>query len=281
MNRLAEGPSAPGRDEGVRGAQSVRRALCLLRRVAKRADSGVKLAQLVRESGLDRGTAYRLLTCLMEEGFVDRDDAQLYRLGPQAVTLGSLMPAPAPLVTRFAPGMKRIARIAGDTVFLMVRHGDMVQCDHREVGGTLVKILTTDVGQRRLLGTGTGSVAVLGLMDDAEIGRVWQRHADDYTGRGIPLERLLAMARAVRVQRCAITFDAVEPGVAGIGMAFRLGEHAMGALSIGTLTARFGPERQYELGELLAGELRTLGLLGREERAAPPNQDPALPRSGR
>lgn len=260
MNTLAEGPIAAIKDEGVRGAQSVRRALGLLRGVAKRSDSGVKLAQLVRESGLDRGTAYRLLTCLVEEGFVDRDEAQLYRLGPQAVMLGSLMPALAPLVTRFGPGMKRIARIAGDTVFLMVRHGDMVQCDHREVGGSLVKILTTDVGQRRLLGTGTGGVAVLGLMDDEELRRVWQRHAADYTARGIPLERLLAMAHAVRSRGCAITFDSIEAGVAGIGLAFRLGEHAMGALSIGTLTARFGPERQHELGELLAAEIRTLGL---------------------
>ncbi|MFT3955716.1 MAG: IclR family transcriptional regulator [Piscinibacter sp.] len=260
MNTLADGPVAVLRDEGVRGAQSVRRALGLLRGVAKRSDSGVKLAQLVRESGLDRGTAYRLLTCLVEEGFVDRDEAQLYRLGPQAVMLGSLMPALAPLVTRFGPGMKRIARIAGDTVFLMVRHGDMVQCDHREVGGSLVKILTTEVGQRRPLGTGTGGVALLGLMDDDELRRIWQRHAVDYTARGIPLERLLAMAHAVRTRGCAITFDSIEAGVAGIGLAFRLGEHAMGALSIGTLTARFGPERQHELGELLATEIRALGL---------------------
>ena len=250
----------PVREEGVRGAQSVRRALVLLRLVARRSEGGVKLAALVRESGLDRGTAYRLLSCLVEEQFLDRDASQLYRLGPQAMLLGSLMPSAAPLQARFAPAMKRMARIAGDTVFLMVRRGDYVQCDHREVGGAFFKMMTTDIGQRRLLGTGTGGVAVLGLIDDAELSAVWTRNRAAYLDREMPRERLLAMAHAVRVRGLAITFDSIEPGVAGIGIAFRMGEHAMGALSIGTLTPRFGPERQHELGELMLAQLKALGL---------------------
>lgn len=220
----------------------------------------MKLADLVRETGFDRGTTYRLLTCLVEEGFVDRDASRLYRLGPQAVMLGSLMPGMGPLVIRFAPSMKRIARIVGDSVFLMVRHGDMVQCDHREVGGTLVNVLITDIGRRYLIGTGTGGVAVLGLMEDAEIGRVFHRHAEDYGARGITLERLLGMAHAVRARGSAITFDALEQGVAGIAIGFQFGDHAMGALSIATSIARFGPERQFQLSELLAAELRALNL---------------------
>ncbi len=244
----------------MRGAQSVRRALSLLRGVATQSERGVKLVQLVRESGMDRGTAYRLLSCLVEEGFVHRDEQGLYRLGPQAVVLGSLMPQMTPLIAMFGPPMKRIARIAGDTVFLMIRYGDMVQCDHRELGGALAEVLTTVSGQRRLLGTGTGSVAILGLMDEVEIAKLWERHAAEYGALGFSLERLQAMAHAVRQRRIAITFDAIEPGVAGIGVAFRIGSHAMGALSIGTHTARFGPERQFQLGELLKAELDALGL---------------------
>ena len=259
-------PAPAAQDQGVRGAQSVRRALALLRLVAQHADDGAKLAQLVQKSGLDRGTAYRLLTCLSEEGFVERDSAQFYRLGVQAVTLGSLLPEPTPLMTHFGPAMKRIARIAGDTVFLFVRHGDYMQCELREVGGTLIKILITHVGERRLIGTGVAGVAVLGLMRDEELSQVWHRRSAEYTARRIPLERLRAMAHAVRVQGHVINFDAVEPGVAGIGMAFRMGEHAMGALSMGTLTAQFGPERQHQFRELLAAELRTLNLLGESQK---------------
>src|SRR6218665_393909 len=100
----------------VRGTQSVRRALQLLRRVAKSNDRGVRLAQLVRAEGLDRATAYRRRSCRVEEQCVGRDSEHLYRLGPEAVLLGSLLPQPTPLLRRFVPVMKRIGRIAGDTV---------------------------------------------------------------------------------------------------------------------------------------------------------------------
>lgn len=249
-----------GAGQGVRGTQSLRRALALLRLVAQQSGNGVRLAQLVRMSGLDRATAYRLLTCLQEEGFVERDMNQQYRLGLSAVTLGSLMPEPTPLVSRFGPLMKRVARITGETIFLFVRKGDYVQCEHREVGGTLIKILTTDVGQRRLLGTGTAGVAVLGLMDEDELMQLWHRRTHEFGARGLTRNRLLAMAQAVRINEHVINFDAVEPGVAGLGMAFEMGAHAMGAISMSTLSAQFGPDRQYQFRQVLCSELENMGL---------------------
>ena len=248
-------------DPQVRGAQSVRRALQLLRRVARGNDHGVKLAQLVRDEGLDRATTYRLMSCLVEEQFVDRDSEHLYRLGPEAVLLGSLLPQPTPLLRRFVPVMKRIGRIGGDTVFLMMRQGDHVYCAHREEGSSPIKILTTSVGQRRLLGTGTGGTAVLGLMGDDEVAATFARNAAAYAEHQIGLDRLQAMGTAVREQGCALVFDSFgELGVAGFGIAFRMGEQGMGAISIATLTARFGFERQHKLRQLFETELRALKL---------------------
>jgi DNA-binding IclR family transcriptional regulator len=245
----------------VRGAQSVRRALQLLRRVAKGNDEGVKLAQLVRDEGLDRATTYRLMSCLVEEQFVDRDSEHLYRLGPEAVLLGSLLPQPTPLLRRFVPVMKRIGRIGGDTVFLMMRQGDYVYCAHREEGSSPIKILTTSVGQRRLLGTGTGGTAVLGLMGEDEVAATFARNPAAYAEHQIGLERLQAIGTAVREQGCALVFDSFgEIGVAGFGIAFRMGEQGMGAISIATLTARFGFERQHKLRQLFETELRGLKL---------------------
>jgi len=250
-----------GGAEPVRGAQSVRRALQLLRQVARCNDEGVKLAQLVRDAGLDRATTYRLMRCLVEEKFVDRDNEHLYRLGPESVLLGSLLPQPTPLLRRFVPVMKRIGRIGGDTVFLMMRQGDHVYCAHREEGNSSIKILSTSIGQRRLIGTGTGGTAALGLMSDTEIAATFARNAQCYAENNITLDRLMAMATAVREQGCALVFDSFgEAGVAGFGCAFRMGEHGMGAISIATLTARFGFERQHRLRQLFEDELRALGL---------------------
>lgn len=256
-------------DAHVRGTQSVRRALQLLRRVARNNDEGIKLAQLVREAGLDRATAYRLMSCLVEEQFVDRDAEHLYRLGPQAVLLGSLLPKPTPLLRRFVPAMMRIGRIGGDTVFLMMRQGDFVYCAHREEGSSPIKILTTNIGQRRLLGTGTGGRAVLGLMDAAEVAGLHARNAKAYAEAGLAPEQLQNDRMAAQEQGCMLTFDSFgEIGVAGFGIAFRMGEHAMGALSIATLTARFGYERQHRLRQLMETELRGLGFVPGDRHAS-------------
>ena len=84
--------------ERVQGAQSLRRALTLLSDVARAGESGIRLAELVRSTGLDRATAYRMLSCMVEEQFLDRDDGNRYRLGPLAVLMGSTLPAPTPLL---------------------------------------------------------------------------------------------------------------------------------------------------------------------------------------
>lgn len=198
---------------------------------------------------------------LVEEQFVDRDGELLYRLGPEAVLLGSLLPQPTPLLRRFVPVMKRIGRIGGDTVFLTMRQGDGVYCAHREEGSSPIKVLTTSIGQRRPLGFGTGVTAVLGLMEDAEIAATFHRNRTSYVQQNITAEQLRAMAIAVREQGCAVVLDAFgEAGVAGSGIAFRMGDHGMGAISIATLTARFGFERQHKLRQLIETELRGLGL---------------------
>jgi DNA-binding IclR family transcriptional regulator len=256
-------PALNDRDAPLPGTQSVRRALDLLRMVAKSRDKGMKIAQLVRDSGMDRGTVYRLMSCLLDEQFVDRDEKKIYRLGPEGVLLGSSMPQLTPLLRRLVPLMKRIARISGDTVFLMMRQGDYVQCAHREEGSSLVKVLTTHVGQRRLLGAGTGGAAVIGLITPEELIETYHRHAKEYDDLGMDLDHLLSIAASARAQGYALTYDAVEIGVAGIGMAFRIGAQGMGAISIGTLTARFGPERRRDLYDLFLRELASIELIDR------------------
>lgn len=248
----------------VRGTQSVRRALSLLREVAGGSEQGVRLSHLVESTGLDRATIFRLMSCLVEENFVDRDDGKLYRLGPEAVLLGSLLPQPTSLLKRLLPMLKRIARITRESVFLMMRQGDYVHCTHREEGESLVQILTMTVGQRRLLGTGTGGVAVLGLCSVAEVEALYARHRKEYAENGLDLEDLMDMRATAIKLRCVYTYDANEAGVAAIGMAFRMGAQGIGAISLGTLTARFSEERKAQLRDLFLRELDAIGLLGPE-----------------
>ena len=267
------GAALNDRDAPLSGTQSVRRALDLLRMVARNRDKGVKIAQLVRDSGMDRATVYRLMSCLLDEQFVDRDEKKFYRLGPEGVLLGSSMPQLTPLLRRLVPLMKRIARISGDTVFLMMRQGDYVQCAHREEGSSLIKVLTTHVGQRRLLGVGTGGSAVIGLISPEELIETYHRHSKEYDGLGMDLNHIQTIAATARTQGYALTYDTIEIGVVGIGVAFRIGTQGMGAISIGMLTARFGPERKRDLYDLLLRELASIELVDRPSAAQELTQD--------
>lgn len=242
----------------VQGTQSVRRAIELLQLVAAQGDAGVRLSQLVQLSGIDRGTAYRMLSCLVEQQFVDRDEHRLYRLGPAALLLASALTQPVPLLQRFGPAMKRLARRTGDTIFLMMREGDHVCCAHREDGPSPIRILSTVIGQRRLLGTGTGSIAILGLLGRDELLALHRRHAARYAEMSLDAERLLKEAEQARRQAHAFTMNNLEVGIGGVGMAFRIARLGMGAISVASIAAKLTPQRHQELVTLIGDELRQI-----------------------
>ena len=75
------------------GAQSVRRALAVLRLVATGQDGGVRLTDVAQMSGLTAPTAHRLLKVLMEENAVEQDPAtRRYRIGHEITLLGLARP---------------------------------------------------------------------------------------------------------------------------------------------------------------------------------------------
>lgn len=101
---------------------------------------------------------------------------------------------------------------------------------------------------------------MLGLMEDAEIAATYRRERESYLEQSCEVQHLLSMAVAVREQGCVLVFDSFgEAGVAGFGVAFKMGDHGIGAIGIATLTARFGFERQHKVGQLIETELRGLG----------------------
>ena len=68
--------------KNIPGAQSLHRAIALLRAVARHNDKGARLSHLSREVNLHIATARRLLTVLTMEGLTTYDPlSKHYRLG--------------------------------------------------------------------------------------------------------------------------------------------------------------------------------------------------------
>jgi DNA-binding IclR family transcriptional regulator len=243
---------------GTAGAQSLRRALQLLRLLADHHEDGIRLPEVMEASGLERSTAHRLLSCLVEERFAERDDSgRTYRLGVEAMQLGFASMRRVPLVDTCRPLMQKLARMSGDTVFLVIRQGDYCLCLHREEGHFPVKVFTTDVGGRRLLGLGAGGLALMAALADAEVERIFERHVDEYAQSGFPRDRLLQAVRRTRSAGHADIVDTLTTGVSGVGATFAASAGTLAAISFGAISPRLPPQRKQELAKLLTTELST------------------------
>jgi DNA-binding IclR family transcriptional regulator len=134
--------SKPGRTrvEMPAGTQAIQRASLLVRLIASRGRSGLRLAELVQHSGGTRPTVRRMLKCLMAEGMVMQDQAShRYFLGPLIFELGLAAAPHFNLRDICHPSVQRIADRTGDTVFLSVRSGYDSVCIDRAEGSFPIK----------------------------------------------------------------------------------------------------------------------------------------------
>ena len=241
----------------IAGAQSAGKALALLKLVGASHPHGVRLTDLIAQSGQDRSTAHRLLASLIEAGFVERTAARkLYRLDMEAMQLGLVSAGLVPLVDRFRPVMQRIARTTGDTVFLMVRSADHALCVHREEGSYPIKAFVVEPGTRRLLGTSSVGIAVLASLSDAETPATHARHGAEYAAQGMPLLRLQQMVQAARVVGFAEMEDFRTKETSGVGCAVRLSSNGYAGISVAAISSRMPQQRRQEVGAELARELK-------------------------
>ena len=244
--------------EDATGTRSIRRALDVLSFVAGQQAEGVRFTDVSEVCGLGRSTAHRILACLQEEGYLERDDAhRRYRLGLSALILGSAALNTSPLVESCRIDMKRLARLSGDSVFLLLRQGDFAQCLHREEGSFYIKVLTTNVGQRRLLGPGAGGLAMLATLPDAEIDAIYARHEKEYESLNFPKEKIHRLIEQTRKNGYSCLLDEITLGAGAVSVAFKLSENISAAMTISTITPRLREDRQQELIGMLRETVRS------------------------
>lgn len=242
----------------VAGAQAVFRAVELLKLIGLNHERGTTLAALVASTGLDRTTAYRLLTSLAQTGLVARDERKLYRLGLEAMQLGLATMSRVPILERCRPMMIRLARRTEDTVYLVVRNGDFAHCIHYEEGAFPIKALVLQVGGLRLLGVGSAGTALMATLSDVEIEAFHARHKAE-----LPAERTPAQLRRLSAQTrrrgYACTDNLVAEGVSGVGVYFEVTPGTYAAISIGAIRSRMPEERRQWIASVMFEELRASG----------------------
>lgn len=199
--------------------KSVERAAVLLKRLAEQPLSGWRLSDLARESGLGKTTTHRLLMALVGAGFAVQDRAdRRYHLGYEIVRLGQAA-SRYDIVDLARPALLRLTRETGDTVFFSIREGLDAVCLDRQVGDFPIKTLTLDVGDRRPLGVGAGSLALLAFLPPEEIEEIIESNRArlaDYP-KFAP-ERLRDLVERTRRREYALNDGRIVSAMSAIGV---------------------------------------------------------------
>ncbi len=232
-------------DKPAAGAQTVRRALSLLRLVATGQEQGLRLTDLAAMSGLSRPTVHRLLKVLIDESAVEQDvDSRRYRIGDEMLLLGLARPGAVPMRALAEPYLQALAQQVGDTVFLSVRHGTDSVCVARHVGHHPIQVLSIDVGARRPLGAAVSGVILLAGLDSAAAGALMQANARRLDYAGVALSDLQRRVQQARSAGYTMASPGVMPGTRAIAVPLRGPDgEVRAALSIAAMADRLDPRR--------------------------------------
>lgn len=248
--------------EKADGAQALDRALTLLRLIGARSKHGLRLTEIVAQSGLTKPTVHRMLRALERNGFVEQNPAtRLYHLGPEAFVLGVLATERFGIHRAAAGALARLAAASQDTVFLSVRRDSHAVCLERQEGSFPIKTHVLNAGDRHPLGIGAGSLAILSAMDDAEVEAVLEQNAAEMAANypTFSPELLRDEVAVTRGQGFAFNPGRLLAGSWAVGVAvLDAGGSCLGALSISAIESRLGEDRRTELASLLKDEAQRL-----------------------
>lgn len=252
----------------IRGTQSIERALQVLRELSARARPGWRLTDIAERCGLDRGTASRILSCLVRERFaVKRRSDRHYLPGPALYELGHALPEMVAFETLCRPALGRLAARTRCVAFLYLRSDKDFVCVAR-AGEDSIKGLSIEVGTRRALCLSAGGVAMLiALPVEARAAVLAENLQRMRKARDRRLPAVERMIRRSEVRGAGVNLGDVVPRITALAVAI----HGPGGAPFASLTVS-GPF------ELLPRDRveETLAAIEREARAIEAKARPAL-----
>lgn len=256
-----EAKGAEAGKSGLGGAQAIKRALTLLRAVARTNERGARASALAAEAGLTVATAHRILGVLAQEGFLTHDPySKLYHLGMELVRLGSAAQEFS-LRDQLRPVLDQVALETEDTVFLLIRSGNDAVCIDRVEGSFPIRTLTLEIGSRRPLGVGAGGLALLAYLSDEQIEAVITANARRYASYGgFSVDDIRKGVEETRELGYAPNNGILKPNVVAVGVPVRdVASRIVAAISVAAIPDRLPEERRERVAGIIANHIPRVG----------------------
>jgi DNA-binding IclR family transcriptional regulator len=231
------------------GTQAVVRALRILHAFSD-ARPEWSLADLSRELGLSKPTAFRLLLALEHEGLVVRQDVAVYRLGPAAIEIGARAQRANSFASAARPELEALTRATGETSSVEVLAGDETLILDEVQGGHLIGT-SPSVGTRwPAHATSTGKVLLAAATErDRDLVRRMVRRSGGRLKGMTPdtirsASRLTAELAQVSKVGYSTAIGELEAGYVALGAAVRRHDGVVvAAISLGGPSTRFTDAR--------------------------------------
>lgn len=209
---------------------------------------GADLTEIMARSNFSKTTTFRVLASLRDINYVVQDPAsRMYRLGSKLSELARAAER-IDISVLAERGMKRLANISEDTVFLSVPEGATAVCVKRTVGAFPIRTLTLDEGDRRPLGVGAGALALFCSMPEAARKRLMKVNKNWIADYGVTTEDLTADNAFFEVHGYALNKGRVVSGMSAVAVPVTLEDGTtVAALAIGAINDRMTEARIKEL----------------------------------
>lgn len=245
------------RQEPMAGTQSVMRAVAMLEAFSDERPA-LSAGDLAEAVGLNRTTAYRLLTALESVEYVVRDPANdTYRLGSGLIALGSRAQRANSVRGVSLPEMQFLAAQTGETATLEILSGQELVIIE-EVPGDFVTSGSQHIGTRwPVYATSTGK-AILAYMSPVELSPFLAQPLTPLTEKTITsagdlrkcLEDIRRLGYAAAIEELELGFVAVGAPI------FNADGRVSAAISLGGTRIRLTDERIPQVGALVRSAAR-------------------------
>ncbi|KAA3660126.1 MAG: IclR family transcriptional regulator [Chloroflexi bacterium] len=234
------------------GTQAVIRAMRLLK-VFTDEQPEWGLSAIAKTVGLNKTTAYRLLTALESEGLLMRSPhADAFRLGPEIVVLGGRALRANDLRSVAKPALEHLAAQTGETATLEIKVDNRMLIIDEVIGDYLMNS-TQSLGTRWPLHATSTGLAILAHYSDNELAEFLAEPLAQITPKTcISSDVLCQELENTRLRGYSVANETLEIGLVVVGAVVRNhDDRIVAAISLGAPAIRFTPVHVPEMGKLV------------------------------
>ena len=226
------------------GTQAVLRAVALLKAFTRERPE-LALGELATSVGLNKTTAYRLLTAFESEGMIARaPGSRNYRLGPEMLALGARAINASSLGWASRPELLALASATQETATLELLVGTEVLIVDEAMGSHVIGSMPSLASRWPAHATSTGK-AILAHLTPPERAQLLPAKLPALTPKTITSrDKLEKELSRVRARGYSLAVEELELGFVAVGAPIRSAAGSvMAAISVGGPKSRLSPER--------------------------------------